>query len=104
MSLYKLGQHKIEVNNMKKEDYDYIMIFTSHHRALYIYERLIRKNIVAKLVTAPNKINISCTQAVKFKEIDNEVIQKELKKNNIYPTALYRIVKEGKNETYELVE
>ncbi|WP_346940669.1 DUF3343 domain-containing protein [uncultured Clostridium sp.] len=89
---------------MKIEDYDYIMIFTSHHRALYIYERLIRKNIVVKLVTAPNKINISCTQAVKFKEIDMEVIQKELERNNIYPTSMYRIVKEGKKEIYELVE
>lgn len=89
---------------MKIEDYDYIMIFTSNHRALYIYERLIRKNIVVKLVTAPNKINISCTQAVKFKEIDMEVIQKELQRNNIYPTSMYRIVKEEKKEIYELVE
>lgn len=88
---------------MKIEDYDYIMTFTSHHRALYIYERLIRKNLVIKLVTAPNKINISCTQAVKFKEIDREVINKELKKNNIYPTGIYKIIKDGKNETYELV-
>ena len=89
---------------MKTEDYDYIMIFTSHHRALYMYERLIRKNIQVKLVTAPNKINISCTQAVKFKEMDMEVVQKELQRNNIYPTAIYRIIREGKNEAYELVE
>lgn len=89
---------------MKTEDYDYIMAFTSHHRALYIYERLVRKNIQIKLTNAPNKINISCTQAVKFKELDIEVVQTELKKNNIYPTAIYRIVREGKNETYELVE
>lgn len=89
---------------MKIEDYDYIMTFTSHYRALYIYERLIRKDIVAKLVTAPNKINISCTQAVKFKEIDMEIIKQELKKNNIYPTNTYKIIKGGKSETYELVE
>jgi hypothetical protein len=88
---------------MKTEDYDYTMTFTSHHRALYIYERLIRKNIQAKLVNAPNKINISCTQAVKFKEMDMEVVQNELKKNNIYPTGMYKIIREGKNETYELV-
>lgn len=89
---------------MKTEDYNYIMAFTSHHRALYIYERLVRKNIQIKLTNAPNKINISCTQAVKFKELDMEVVQTELKRNNIYPTAIYRIVREGKNETYELVE
>jgi len=89
---------------MKIEDYDYIMVFTSHHRALYIYERLVRKNIAVKLVTAPNKINISCTQAVKFKEIDMEAIQKELQRNNIYPTSMYKIVKEGKSQAYELVE
>jgi hypothetical protein len=89
---------------MKTEDYDYTMTFTSHHRALYIYERLVRKNIQAKLVNAPNKINISCTQAVKFKEMDMEVVQKELQKNNIYPTAMYKIIREGKNETYELVQ
>lgn len=89
---------------MKTEDYDYTMTFTSHNRALYIYERLVRKNIQAKLVNAPNKINISCTQAVKFKEMDIEVVQKELKKNNIYPTAMYKIIREGKSETYELVQ
>ncbi len=89
---------------MKIEDYDYIMVFTSHHRALYIYQRLVRKNIVVKLITAPNKINISCTQAVKFKEVDMEEVQKELQKNNIYPTSMYKIIKQGKSETYELVE
>lgn len=89
---------------MKIEDYDYIMVFTSHHRALYIYQRLVRKNIVVKLITAPNKINISCTQAVKFKEVDLEDVQKELQKNNIYPTSMYKIIKQGKSETYELVE
>lgn len=89
---------------MRTEDYDYTMTFTSHNRALYIYERLVRKNIQAKLVSAPNKINISCTQAVKFKEMDIEVVQKELQKNNIYPTAMFKIIKEGKNETYELVQ
>ena len=89
---------------MKIEYYDYIMNFTSHHRALYIYEHLIRKNIQVKLVTAPNKINISCTQAIKFKEMDMEVVQKELQKNNIYPTAIYKIIRDEKNETYELVQ
>lgn len=88
---------------MKTEDYDYLMTFTSHHRALYMYERLIAKNIKVKLVAAPNKINISCTQALKFKEIDTEIIQNELKRNNIYPTATFKIIKNGKNETYELV-
>lgn len=89
---------------MKTEDYDIIMVFTSHHRALYIHERLLKKNIQTKLVTGPNKVNISCTQAVKFREIDSEYIQKEVEKNNIYPTAVYRIIKDGKNETYELIE
>lgn len=89
---------------MKTEDYNYIMTFTSHHRALYIYDRLTQKKITAKLVSAPNKINISCRQAVKFKEEDIEVVKNELKKNNIYPTAVYKIIREGKNEIYELVE
>jgi hypothetical protein len=88
---------------MKTEDYDYLMTFTSHHRALYIYERLIKKNVLVKLVNAPNKLNISCTQAIKYKEIDMEIIQKEIQKNNIYPTAVYRIKKESKIENYELV-
>ncbi|MBW6410567.1 DUF3343 domain-containing protein [Clostridium sp. YB-6] len=89
---------------MKIEDYDYIMTFTSHNRALYIYQHLFQRNIQVKLVSSPNKINISCTQAVKFKEIDKKVVQEELKKNNMYPTAVYRIVKEGKKENYELIE
>lgn len=89
---------------MGTDDYDYIMTFTSHHRALYIYERLITKNIKVKLVNAPNKVNISCTQAVKFKEIDMETVKKVVKMNNSFPTAIYRIIKEGKKESYELVE
>lgn len=89
---------------MKAEDYDYLMTFPNHNRALYIYERLVKKKIQVKLVSAPNKINVSCTQAVKFKEIDMEIVEKELEGNKIYPTALYRIVVIGKKETYELVE
>lgn len=89
---------------MKAEKYDYIMVFTCHQRALYIYEHLTKRNIKTKLVSAHNKINISCTQAVKFKDIDMEIVQTELYKNNIYPTAMYKILGEGKNETYELVE
>lgn len=89
---------------MKVEDYDYVMVFTSHYRALYMYDRLTQKKIIVKLVAAPNKINISCTQALKFNDEDKEIIQKELAKNNIYPTAIFKITKEGKSETYELVE
>lgn len=89
---------------MKIEAYDYIMIFTSHHRALYMYDRLIRKNIKCKLVTAPFKINISCTQAVKFYDIDMEQVEREIRRNNIYPTAVYKIIRAGKNETYTLVK
>ncbi len=89
---------------MKAEDYNYIMVFTSHHRALYIYDRLLKKQIKAKLVSAPDKIAVSCTQAVKFKEIDMEIVQKELKRNNIYPSSIYKIISDGKNQTYELVE
>lgn len=89
---------------MEIENYDHVMVFTSHYRALYMYDRLTQKKIKVKLVTAPNKINISCTQALKFNEIDKELIKKELVKNNIYPTATYKIEKDGKKETYELVE
>ena len=89
---------------MKIDDFDYIMVFTSHYRALYIYDRLRLKNIKTKLVTAPNKINISCTQALKIKEEDRENIKVELDKNNIYPTAVFKIVKNGKVEDYELIE
>lgn len=89
---------------MKTEEYEYIMTFTSHHRAMYIYERLIARKIKAKLVNAPNKINISCTQAIKFSGADIENVQKELERNNIIQTATFKIIKDGKNENYELVE
>lgn len=89
---------------MKLDDFDYIMVFTSHYRAVYIYDRLRLKNIKTKLVTAPNKINISCTQALKLKEEDWDNIKKELERNNIYPTAVFKIIKSGKEEDYELIE
>lgn len=89
---------------MKLEDYDYIMVFTSHYRALYIYDRLRVKKIKTKLVTAPNKINISCTQALKIKEDDKETIKLELERNNIFPTAVFKIRVDGNKEEYELIE
>lgn len=89
---------------MKVDEYDYIMVFTSHYRALYIYDRLRLKNIKTKLVTAPNKVNISCTQALKIKEDDRENIKLEIDRNNIYPTAVFKIIKKGKEEEYELIE
>lgn len=89
---------------MKLEEYDYIMVFTSHYRAMYIYDRLRVKEIKTKLVTAPNKINISCTQALKIKEGDKENIKLELERNNIYPTAIFKIIKDGNKEDYELIE
>ncbi|MBD7916634.1 DUF3343 domain-containing protein [Clostridium sp. Sa3CUN1] len=89
---------------MSLEEYDYIIVFTSHYRALYMYDRLRLKKIKTKLVTAPNKVNISCTQALKIKEEDKENIKIELERNNIYPTAVFKITKDGKKEDYELVE
>lgn len=89
---------------MIKDDFSYIIVFTSHHRALYIYDRLRLKKIKSKLVTAPNKVNISCTQALKIREEDKEVVSLELDRNNIYPTAVFKIIKTIKGEDYELVE
>ena len=85
------------------EDYNYIMTFTSHNRAMYIYNQL-RKRIKIKLVNSPNKINISCTQAIKFKESDMEIIKHQVEINNIYPTAVYKITGHGINEQYILVD
>lgn len=89
---------------MIKDDFSYIIVFTSHHRALYIYDRLRLKSIKSKLVTAPNKVNISCTQALKIKEEDKETVKLELDRNNIYPTAVFKIIKTSKGEEYELIE
>lgn len=89
---------------MNCEEYDYIMTFTSHNRALYVFERLKWREIDAKLVTAPNKINISCTQAIKFKKADEDIVRLEVKLNNVYPTAVYKIINDGKTEEYELIE
>ncbi|NLK96097.1 MAG: DUF3343 domain-containing protein [Clostridiales bacterium] len=89
---------------MKTEEYDHLMTFTSHYRALYIYDRLVKREVKTKLVKAPNKLNISCTQAIKFNEIDKEIIKKELQNNNIYPTGIYKIIYNGKYESYELIE
>lgn len=89
---------------MKEEEYDYIMTFTSHNRAIYIYGHLIKRKIKVKMVNSPNKMNISCTQAIKFKESDIDIVKKETRMNNIYPTAIYKITKKENVETYDLVE
>ena len=89
---------------MNSESYDYIIVFTSHYRALYMYDRLKFKKIKTKLVTAPNKINISCTQALKIKEEDKKSVELELERNNIFPTAVFKIIINGKSEDYELID
>lgn len=89
---------------MDFEVYDYIIVFSSHYRALYIYDRLKLKKIKTKLVTAPNKINISCTQALKVKEEDKKKVEIELERNNIFPTAVFKIIRDGKKEDYELID
>ena len=89
---------------MDFENYDYIIVFTSHYRALYIYDRLKLKKIKTKLVTAPNKVNISCTQALKIKEEDKKTVEIELERNNIFPTAVFKIIRDGKKEDYELID
>lgn len=88
---------------MDFDSYDYIIVFSSHYRALYIYDRLKFKKIKTKLVTAPNKVNISCTQALKIKEEDKKSVELELERNNIFPTAVFKIIMNGKSEDYELI-
>lgn len=88
---------------MDFDSYDYIIVFSSHYRALYIYDRLKLKKIKTKLVTAPNKVNISCTQALKIKEEDKKSVELELERNNIFPTAVFKIIRNGKSEDYELI-
>ena len=92
------------MDNLKVEDYDNVMAFTSRLRALYLYEYFRKINIQTKLVSAPNKNNISCTQALKFKATDKAKIKIGLEKNNIYPTVVYKIVRDGKFENYEVSE
>ena len=43
-------------------------------------------------------------KALKIKEEDRENIKIEIDRNNIYPTAVFKIIKNGKEEEYELIE
>lgn len=88
---------------MNNEEYQYIITFTSHNKASYIFERL-KKKIKVKLVNSPTRINLSCTQAIKFKEEDLKYVEHEIDINNIYPTSIFKIIKEGNSEKYELLE
>lgn len=88
---------------MNNEGYQYLITFTSHNKASYIYQRLKRK-IKVKLVNSPIKANISCTQAIKFKEEDLKNVKHEIEINNIYPISIFKIIKEGNSEEYILLE
>lgn len=88
---------------MNEEEYQYIITFTSHNKALYIFQRL-RKKAKVKLVNSPIKINLSCTQAIKFQEKDLKCVEHEIDINNIYPVSIFKIIKVGNNEKYELLE
>lgn len=46
----------------------YLLVFSSHNQAVYLYNWLIKKGYPVELVSTPCKISSGCTQSIKFGE------------------------------------
>ncbi len=88
---------------MEGRSTEYIMVFTSHNRAVFLYDRLIRKKYRIKLVSTPCEISKGCSHSIRFRDEDFQAIKNEANKNNITPRAIYKIVLKGNKESYELI-
>lgn len=88
---------------MEGQSAEYIMVFTSHNRAVFLYDRLIRKRYRIKLVSTPCEISQGCSHSIRFRDENFTAIKNEADRNNITPRAIYKIVIKGNKETYELI-
>lgn len=88
-----------------KDNDEYIIVFTSHNRAQFMYGRIIRKGCEnIKLISTPCSISAGCSQSIKFTKECMDLIIKEAEESNSIPKGVYRIVKEEKGEKYEALK
>ncbi|MBC8062873.1 MAG: DUF3343 domain-containing protein [Clostridiaceae bacterium] len=88
---------------MKVEENEYLVIYPGHNIAALLYQRLLKKSCNVELVSTPVKITYGCSKSIRFKEVYIDIIRGEIRKIDTKPKGIYRIVKKGKSESYEMI-
>jgi hypothetical protein len=80
-----------------------ILVFESDNEANFIYNNIIRKGFSIQLVSKPCVISSPCTQCIKLREEYINMVKKESEKNDIKIKEIYKIIKNGYRNSYELI-
>jgi hypothetical protein len=82
---------------------EYLVVYAGHNAAALLYQRLLKKSCKIELVKAPVKISYGCSHAIKFKEVDMDMVTSESEMIKLKPKGIYKIVKKAKLENYEKI-
>ena len=85
---------------MYNEQSQYLLVFASHNQAVFLFNKLLRKGYKVELVSTPCTLSAGCTQSIKFKEKDMQVIKTEIKAGAMRVKGIYKITKNGPKYTY----
>lgn len=84
------------------KDDNYMLVFTSHNQAAFLYEKLCNRGFDIKIVSTPCKISSGCSQSIKLKgDVIKEAL-KESSQNGINIRAVYKIIIDEEGEHYSL--
>lgn len=85
---------------MYNEQSQYLLVFASHNQAVFLFNKLLRKGYKVELVSTPCTLSAGCTQSIKFKEKDMQVIKTEIKAGAMRVKGIYKITKNGSKYAY----
>ena len=78
---------------MTAEENEYLVVYPGHNSATLLYKRLLKKLCSVELVSTPIVISYGCSQAVKFKEVNLDIVNEEIQKITIRAKGVYKIIK-----------
>jgi hypothetical protein len=84
----------------KYEHPQFLLVFTSHNQAVFLFNKLIKKGYKVELVSTPCSLSVGCTQSIKFMEKDMQIIKTEIQVSNMKVRGIYKIIKNGPKYTY----
>ncbi len=82
------------------EQSQYLLVFTSHNQAVFLFNKLLKKGYKVELVSTPCSLSAGCTQSIKFMEKDLQTIKTEAKISSMKVRGIYKIVKSSNKYTY----
>lgn len=66
-----------------------LIVFESIHQAIRAEQLLLRAGLQVELVPTPREISASCGQSIRYLEVDSEIIQGLLERENVRFQGIY---------------